>query len=192
MAKRQTKKTDMTSVQDPVGGTADETLPLKGQESVYKVKATVCSRWQAPVQSCLRPAMWIPGLNRLHSHREIWTSTRGSTADEILHSVERALLKVIETDRSHSDFIITKAESDFLQIHVLTRVEWLDVIEMRFQDNTVKISAFSSGFLPLCLPGACLLNVVFFWVPFLDMGMNKKRLKWILTHMDVAMETSSP
>ena len=40
--------------------------------ATVKVKATPCSRMQAPLQCFPRPAMWIPGLNRLHSHREVY------------------------------------------------------------------------------------------------------------------------
>ncbi|KAK7475042.1 hypothetical protein BaRGS_00033723 [Batillaria attramentaria] len=173
-------------------GEVSETSPLKGEdktqtETAARSRATPCSRAQAPLQSCLRPAMWFPGINRLHSHTEVWR-TDTSTPQQNIESIQRALMKVIENDKTRSDFYINKVESYFLQIFVFTRAEWLDVIEMHFEHDKIKIFAFSSGFLPLFLPGACLLNVVFFWVPFLDWGMNEKRLRWLQSQLDVPME----
>lgn len=168
------------SIQD-----TEETTPLSGIKA--PTKATQCSRIQAPIQCFLRPAMWIPGLNRLHSVTQTWHSADYNVQKNI-ECVERALAKVIDKDTTHSDFIVNKVEPDFLQILVFTRAEWLDVIEMEFKDNVIKIWAFSSGFLPLFLPGAFLLNLAFFWVPFMDMGMNKTRLKWIFSQLDIPMQ----
>ncbi|KAK7088179.1 uncharacterized protein [Littorina saxatilis] len=171
-------------------GEKEESSPLTEKpRDPNEIKATQCSRIQAPVQCCLRPAMWVPGLNQLHSHREKW-KTEGSTSQINLDSVREALPRVIQADKTNSDFIVSKVESNFLQIQVVTRAEWLDVIEMWFEDNEIKISAFSSGFLPLCLPGACLFNLAFFWMPFSDMGMNAKRLKWIVSQMNIPVTRS--
>ncbi len=30
------------------------------------------ARGQAPIQACLRPSMWLPGVRNLHSARETW------------------------------------------------------------------------------------------------------------------------
>lgn len=35
------------------------------------------ARAQAPIQACLRPAMWLPGVRNLHSARETWKVQAG-------------------------------------------------------------------------------------------------------------------
>ena len=45
---------------------------------------------QAPLQSCLRPGMWLPGVRNLHSARETWEVKAGveATIDRLVAGVE--------------------------------------------------------------------------------------------------------
>ena len=45
---------------------------------------------QAPLQSCLRPGMWLPGVRNLHSARETWEVKAGVEAamDRLVAGVE--------------------------------------------------------------------------------------------------------
>ena len=51
---------------------------------------------QAPVQACLRPGMWLPGVRNLHSARETWEIKAGIEA-----AIERLVAGVegIDTDQ---------------------------------------------------------------------------------------------
>jgi hypothetical protein len=55
------------------------------------------------------------------------------------------------------------------------------VLELRLEAHAegtlVRVLGFSSGFLPTCIPLAPLLNMVFFFVPFLDNNFNGNRIK---------------
>lgn len=45
---------------------------------------------QAPLQACLRPGMWLPGVKNLHSARETWKIKAGmdTTIDRLVAGVE--------------------------------------------------------------------------------------------------------
>ncbi|RUS72014.1 hypothetical protein EGW08_020228 [Elysia chlorotica] len=157
---------------------------------------TVFSRIQRPIQTFLRPAVWIPGLRNLHSTRETWTFEGGSHQDN-LHAIQNAINKVIAKDTSKFYWQVQQPNvplgnettplqdsKSFVRIFTFTRAEWLDITEITLAGNKAEVWAFSSGFLPLIIPLACFLNVPFFFFPFLDMGLNKQRLDRIVAEMD--------
>ncbi|XP_012942979.1 uncharacterized protein LOC106012991 [Aplysia californica] len=153
--------------------------------------ASVVSKVQAPVQNFLRPAVWVPGLRNLHSHRETWTLPSDSHQNN-LESVLGALMTVIKEDKSGSFWDVQKNDLQvargFIRVFVYTRAEWLDIIELTFKGTEVQVWSFSSGFLPLFIPFACVLNVPLFWIPFLDNGLNKHRINKIVKAMDVSVD----
>ncbi|CAL1534403.1 unnamed protein product [Lymnaea stagnalis] len=154
-----------------------------------KPKATFISQIQAPIQCLLRPGVWLPGIRSLHSHQEKWKFNSDSVKDN-LDSVLRAVADVVKADRSRSYWDIQTVARGFLRVFVYTRAEWLDIIEIKFIGKTAEVWSFSSGFLPLIIPFACLLNVPLFWIPFLDNGLNKHRINKIVSAMDVAVQRS--
>ncbi|KAL3858207.1 hypothetical protein ACJMK2_012809 [Sinanodonta woodiana] len=138
---------------------------------------SMSSMLQSPIQALVKPAMWLPFLRKCHSYSETWKID--ASPDEFTTSVLNALRCLIEMDDvgSYYDVHTVETEDGFIRIFVLTWAEWLDVIEIKRTGNKVKVSSFSTGLLPLCIPFACLLNCVFFWVPFFDFGFNKTRLE---------------
>ncbi|XP_060067310.1 uncharacterized protein LOC132547554 isoform X2 [Ylistrum balloti] len=124
----------------------------------------ITSAIQAPLQSLLRPAMWIPGCNKLHSHTEIWRSDAvGADAllEDIINTVPDLTTK---SDRTRSTYVINKVEEErgFVRIFAFTWANWLDVMEFTLKGNKVQARSFSSGFLPLSIPLAVILNCVSF------------------------------
>ncbi|KAK3775763.1 hypothetical protein RRG08_047955 [Elysia crispata] len=159
---------------------------------------TVFSKIQRPIQTFLRPAVWIPGLRNLHSKRETWTFESTSHQSN-LDSILSAINKVIANDTSKFYWQVQQPtvplanETDsksFVRIFTFTRAEWLDITEISLNGNKAEVWAFSSGFLPLIIPFACFLNVPFFFFPFLDMGLNKLRLDNIVKEMNTTVVRS--
>ncbi|XP_054749494.2 uncharacterized protein LOC129254969 [Lytechinus pictus] len=143
---------------------------------------------QSPIQAFLRPAVWIPGLNRLHSHREKWVAMSG-TADEFIDELIQAVDRVAESD-SKTTYAVKQVdrEKHKVQIYNWTWAEWLDVVEIEFRDGIAggveaKCFSFSSGFLPTWFPLCFLFNVVLFWIPFYDNKFNSTRLERLRVSM---------
>ncbi|CAH1801303.1 unnamed protein product [Owenia fusiformis] len=143
---------------------------------------------QGPLQAFLRPGLWFPGLNLLHTCTEQWVSTEPPDVllDDLVHSIEA--YSQLEQRESWCNIIqLHKVDRENNRVTILayTRAEWLDVVEIDF--NTGKARSFSSGIFPTFLPLAVLLNCVLFFVPFLDHGVNKKRLDKLRSLMTSAV-----
>ena len=95
------------------------------------------SKVQAPIQSFLRPGIWLPGVRTLHVYQETWT---------IQGSVERALEDVIaavETVGMHSKEAQQTSKVDreamFVRVFYYTPIcQWLDVLEVAFDSSLAK------------------------------------------------------
>ena len=154
-----------------------------------KLDPSALSRWQGPIQAFLRPAAWIPGYRNVRYHAEKWTSSVAtSEAYEVILQAcntfrqERSLLKAY--------VVIHKANknSAYIELHTYTpSAEWLDVVQIKLIPRTsgcvINIRSFSSGFLPTKIPLAPILNIAFFWIPFLGQDQegwtNSRRIKVI-------------
>ncbi|KAK3596528.1 hypothetical protein CHS0354_013207 [Potamilus streckersoni] len=117
---------------------------------------SMSSMIQSPIQALVRPAMWLPVLRKFHSYSETWKID--ASLDNFMTSVLAAVSVLIEMDTAGTYYDVHKVDSKdgFVRIFVLTWAEWLDVIEIKTTGNNVEI---------------------FFWVPFLDFGLNKTRLQ---------------
>ncbi|CAC5379886.1 unnamed protein product [Mytilus coruscus] len=142
---------------------------------------------QGPLQALIRPAMWIPGIKNLHSHFVTWQSDKPPT--EVLAALVRAIKQIKSADDTGSYYDIHKINKEkyFLRVFCFTRAEWLDVVEIEIKEDSIEAKSFSSGFLPLFIPFAFILNCVFFWVPFYDNKLNKARLELIKHYTDLAI-----
>ncbi|XP_035690773.1 uncharacterized protein LOC118425792 [Branchiostoma floridae] len=152
---------------------------------------------QAPVQAAIRPAMWLPGIRNLHSHKETWHSD--STAPDCLKSLLGALEKVKVDSPYWRKHKVNKVDEERyrVQIFTYTRAEWLDVVEIEFrpgqtEGSEAEAASFSSGLFPTLVPLCFVFNTVFFFVPFLDMEYNKKRLDALREAMDVPVSVFNP
>jgi hypothetical protein len=124
---------------------------------------------QAAVQAVLKPAMWLPGVRRMHWEIHEW---------ELEESVEAAMSLVwdcaFDGSRGWSQYKLDRAGRRMV-LHFLTpKAKWLDALELSFSaagtggGTRVRVSAFSTGMLPLSIPLAPLLNVALLWFPFGD------------------------
>lgn len=102
---------------------------------------------QAPLQACLRPGMWLPGVKNLHSARETWKIKAGmdTTIDRLVAGVEdieteeHLVVHEVSTDCIcyirfvFSQLIQVNKERNYVEIFVFTPgCNWLDVVEVRF------------------------------------------------------------
>ncbi|KAI8782758.1 CAunnamed protein product [Biomphalaria glabrata] len=161
--------------------------------TMEKSKASIIARLQSGIQCTLRPGVWLPGIRNLHSHKEKW-KLNSESVNSNLEAVVKALTEVIQEDKTRSYWLINKKEvgllEGFLQVFVYTRAEWLDIIEIKVSGKNAEVWSFSSGFLPLCVPFACLLNPFLFWIPFHDMKLNKHRINKIISALHIPVERS--
>lgn len=148
---------------------------------------TIPSMLQAPLQCLLRPAMWIPGIRNIHSHKVTWESDKPSIV--VLKALVSAIDAIKQKDDTGAYYDIHKVNTEtfFLRIFCFTRAEWLDIVEIKVKEGSIQAKSFSSGFLPLFIPFAFILNCAFFWVPFYDNKLNKARLELIKQYTDVAI-----
>ncbi|KAK3751775.1 hypothetical protein QZH41_013233 [Actinostola sp. cb2023] len=142
---------------------------------------------QSPIQAIIRPAMWIPGIKKLHSAKETWVIPQ-STVEVCVEQLIEAVNELGEKEKMHVNKV--NRNKNFVQIFSFTNNEWFDVVEIEFQPgresgSIAKARSFSTGVLPTCCPFAIFLNIIFCFVPFLDNGVNKERLNKIRTNMRV-------
>ncbi|KAL4223255.1 hypothetical protein ACF0H5_016727 [Mactra antiquata] len=138
---------------------------------------TLSAILQAPVQALIKPSMWLPCIHRLHSCKETWKTD--CNLKEFREAVISTVYKIIASQESTEfwDFHEVREDGTFFRIFTFTRAEWLDVIEIKYIEGHYEVCSYSSGVLPLIIPFACILNIVFFFVPFLDQGLNQRRLQ---------------
>lgn len=149
-----------------------------------------CAMWQSPIQGALRPAMWIPGIRNLHCRNETWVIPE-ATPEVCLEHVISAVAILSEKEKMHINKV--RPGRNFVQIFSYTEYEWLDIVEIEFQPGQergtlAKARSFSTGLLPLMIPFAFLLNMIFFFAPFYDNKFNKMRLERIRQHMKLHIE----
>ncbi|XP_032236807.1 uncharacterized protein LOC5511578 [Nematostella vectensis] len=150
------------------------------------------SMCQSPLMAILRPAMWVPGIKKLHSATETWIIPN-APVDVCIDKLLEAIDSLGEKEKMH----VNKVNRDrgFVQIFSFTPNEWFDVVEIEFKPGREQgamghARSFSTGLLPTCCPLALLFNVIFFFVPFHDQGTNKARLDRVRGQMtlEIAVE----
>ncbi|RDD36478.1 hypothetical protein TrispH2_011191 [Trichoplax sp. H2] len=158
-------------------------------------KPFLFSRLQAPIQSFLRPAIWVPGLRNVHTVKEEWTieASPGDAFDKAIEAIEE-VKKQEEFVQVH---MINKDSREIRLFYFTSKAQWLDIMELHFKrgldDETAIVDArsFSSGLLPVCIPLSFVLNTVFFFFPFLDHDFNSKRLSAFRQAMGVGITLNS-
>merc|ERR1711860_259947 len=113
----------------------------------------------------IRPAMWVPGIKKIHSHYVTWQSEKPPL--DVLKAIVNAIEQIKQRDDTGAYYDIHKVskESLFVRVFCFTRAEWLDVVEIKVKEGCIEAKSFSSGVLPLFIPFAFILNCIFFWVP---------------------------
>eukprot|EP00924_Labyrinthula_sp_SR-Ha-C_P006425 maker-scaffold_57-snap-gene-1.5-mRNA-1 protein AED:0.02 eAED:0.02 QI:115/1/1/1/0.66/0.5/4/31/179 len=118
----------------------------------------------------------------LGSHQEIeewtFTGTLSETYESLLSAVGELDPKIYDLWKKSSS-----EESAFIKVTVITPgAKWLDLVELKLRkgeegETVVAARAYSTGFLPLSIPLAPILNIAFCWFPFQDVdGQCQKEL----------------
>ncbi|CAM9398793.1 unnamed protein product, partial [Choristocarpus tenellus] len=151
------------------------------------------------LQKVLKPAIWLPGLRYPHNWRETWNVAGSLSPDAVLKDVGHAMEKMKVVDEGEAGFLFhleglkysASDESGRAWMVILTKNRWMDIVEINVHKKTggseVEIEAhgYSTGLLPLCIPGAVLLNVVLCFFPFSDRQIiGKEWMPMLRKHMD--------
>jgi hypothetical protein len=128
-------------------------------------------RAQAGVQAWLRPGVWLPCARDWHHEVHEWASP-SLGADELLDKVW-SIAKDMELEgRALEQYDYDKAGKRIVLNYFTAKAKWLDQLELTFVSAgsgcTVRVRAYSTGVLPLLVPLAPLLNVIFMFFPFQD------------------------
>lgn len=139
---------------------------------------------QGRIQKVLRPASRLPFFRSPHSFHEQWLIEGTSAA--FLSGLEAGLLA--DSPRADSfvfqlDSVSSSPEHGSARATVLcfTPLGWLDVAILRLEDNapggtcTCRVRYFSAGLFPLIVPGAVLLNCLFFFAPFWHANLPQEK-----------------
>lgn len=149
---------------------------------------------QASMQASLSPASWIPCIKTMHAaYPEIWNLKVDNLENDDLENDK--ILNIIGSLIAKVGFLVQPLiiTNDAFVYHAFAITKgfgWLDVITIKIyllednkiiKDGMIKIVAKSesTGVVPLMIPFSPILNIFLCWVPFLDMGNNKRYLKKI-------------
>eukprot|EP00117_Sycon_ciliatum_P034156 scpid42389/ scgid26137/ len=147
----------------------------------------LCVSCQANIQATLRPGIWIPGLRNLHYKEELWDLEY--KPDEAFDIVSRAVQRKQDKWKWH----IRKLDKTlrFVQLYVLSKYNWLDVVEIRLKSqeqwSQARVRSFSSGIFPVCIPLSPFLSALFCFIPYTDGGINQKRLDSLRVESNAAL-----
>ncbi|KAG8464344.1 hypothetical protein KFE25_003407 [Diacronema lutheri] len=138
---------------------------------------------QAAIQAALRPASRVPLFRSPHGWCETWR-VEGCSSSAFLSGLEQGLEELNASPRANG-FVYTLDKGSASHAHgaasarvrILTKLRWLDLAELYMKDSmaglslTCTIRYFSTGLLPLTVPGAPLINTFLFFAPFSHCGL---------------------
>ncbi|KAJ1623559.1 hypothetical protein T492DRAFT_1053722 [Pavlovales sp. CCMP2436] len=149
---------------------------------------------QGSIQKHLRPAARVLLLRSVHSWYETWTAKIGLVA--LLYNLGKGLPELSASPEANGFVYVLDnvhvakkgkpgERRATLRILVFTKVRWLDIVHVRVRENsngeggaiscTCCVRYFSTGVFPLSIPGAPLLNSLFFWFPFGHNGLPSSK-----------------
>lgn len=146
-----------------------EDFPFRKSKSEWRTQLCGLVSCQVAIQSYLHPGSWLWGVRNAHSEEERWLipDTRSSDVIKILEDF------VLSDSTKYN---IARRTLTELVVDVITPVRWLDQLRLEFRDveggSECHAVGCSTGFLPLIVPLAPLLNALLCWVPFGDSGKN--------------------
>ena len=135
-------------------------------------KLTFWEALQCPLAAYVSPAAWVPILSAGHktSTTFVMPSVPVETAP---HLVEASVAKMlVEPVRFNSYMEMQPNYDSRIDVWVVTQLGWLDLMRVNYSKDEstgrtlIRVAGWSTGFLPLTIPGAALLNIALFFVPF--------------------------
>jgi hypothetical protein len=119
------------------------------------------------------PAMWIPWVRRPHYYFEEWI-VDGSPA-ECVDAIRKMVIALNDSpEQAGYHYEVFKTKHNYISINCYTKGwQWMDIIEFSFKEpvdgkTPASILAYSTGMVPLRVPGAILISPLLCWFPFDD------------------------
>lgn len=144
---------------------------------------------QSTLQASLKPAQWIPKIRNLHRY-EMDIGNYKISDFKNKENVIGEMTKIIEISKLIPKKVMETNDGYIMEAFYYTpKNAWLDVVTLKIiidrDTNTIKINGIgeSTGFLPLIIPLAPIVNIILCWFPFDDWGNNKRYLKTIQSNI---------
>jgi hypothetical protein len=124
---------------------------------------------QGGLQSALTPGIWLPKVRNMHSEEQEWTFACES--DKAIAD----LVKAVEGLQGQGFRLKALDQSaGRVVVNFYTKAGWLDQYRFKFEavqgGCKAKVYGFSTGFLPMAIPGAPVLNCALSFIAFADGG----------------------
>jgi len=149
---------------------------------------------QAPMLYRLRPGQWVSNLFGItrNSRRERWlVRCPAEIMMSALSKCEEITEQPCQSELPHfrkADFRVHHVSSNlFICFFFTHNRQWLDCCELLVESAEeeeegadevfVSVRSFSAAVVPAAAPLAPLLSILFFWIPFGDLGQNKLHLR---------------
>ncbi|CAM9854594.1 unnamed protein product [Sphacelaria rigidula] len=158
--------------------------------------------------------MWIPGLRYPHNWWETW-AVETAEPEECIKDMGRAIQNVADSARAPEGvgggsmlFHLASLRYDadertgYATMLCMTKARWVDIVELKVlkpedggAGSRVQAHGYSTGFLPLNIPLACVLNIPLCFIPFSDKKII--RTSWMpgirnrLEHKAIVLPDSS-
>eukprot|EP00903_Cladosiphon_okamuranus_P016073 g14837.t1 len=142
---------------------------------------------QVHIQKFLKPGMWLPGIRYPHNWWEKWTVATAETevcVKDIGRAIENVAAAAVSPEGIGGGQMVFQlaglwycAEKGmgYAKMICVTKARWMDIVELRVckpegggEGCEVTAHGYSTGFLPLKIPLACLINIPLCFIPFSD------------------------
>mmetsp|Transcript_5654 Transcript_5654/g.7759 ORF Transcript_5654/g.7759 Transcript_5654/m.7759 type:complete len:170 (-) Transcript_5654:19-528(-) len=134
---------------------------------------------QGNIQSKLRPGSWLPGIRNPHSEEVEWKFPESTSKETAMNAVSEAATSLDNFLERSND-----KESRTIVIDTFTKAKWMDQVVLKFKEDgsdggelKAQVECCATGFFPLIVPLAPLLNIIFCFIPFGDGGNCARTMK---------------
>ena len=142
---------------------------------------------------------WVPGIRSLHSGKasvrlpgmseeDAWRKVEAVVGKAIEGTLPGAEAELLQEPALFSRGVVRRAEGRIRRVECYTKAGWLDVLTVRVTPCEggveVHLKSVSMGLLPMSVPLAPLLNVLFCAAPFFDNFFNAKRCRLVCSGLD--------
>lgn len=139
---------------------------------------------QRKIATVTKPALWVPGVRNFHSEKQHFTFS--CSVDEAMRQTWAAAEAL-----AGKGFVAVSKDSDtrVVKIQFLTKAKWMDEITLSFhkvdaESTGCAVHNGSTGFLPLIVPLAPVINLALFWIPFADGGKCGQAMAMLRKQID--------